>query len=69
MDLNLLGSRQVPTERRSHLLLVQRVLTLLPTPVNPWLLCPLMAHDAGSELAWVEGELAQKALSCPGRGF
>lgn len=79
MDLNLLGSRRAPKERMSHFLLVQCVLALgsnkgcpPPTPnprVNPWVWCPVIAHVAGSELSWVEGELAQKALSRPGRGF
>lgn len=80
MDLNLLGNRRAPKERKSRHLLVQCVLALgsnrgcprppAPDPlVNLWVLCPVIAHVAGSELAWVEGGLAQKALSRPGRGF
>lgn len=60
----------------SHLLLVRCMLTWgvteaappHPHPVNPWVLRPVMAHEAGSGVGLGGREVAQKGLACPGRG-
>lgn len=34
--------------------------------LNSWVPCPMIAHVAGAGLAWVGGELVQKAMSRSG---